>query len=128
MNPLVSVLPDLSAELRMETCTDWTAPGTSAPLPLGTVHQLAGIQTHTAGSAGRAFTPGCVSQSAQVQRRFICRFSKELSTRTPVTCVDAGRLNDLSLRSFSSICHFLQERRMTPVASQTAAHLAGSAA
>jgi hypothetical protein len=32
---------DLSAELRMETLTDWTAPRMSAPLPPGTVHQLA---------------------------------------------------------------------------------------
>jgi len=29
----------MSAELRMETITDWTAPGMSAPLPFGTVHQ-----------------------------------------------------------------------------------------
>jgi hypothetical protein len=36
------------------------------PLPLGTVHQLAGIQTRTAGAAARGFRPTCLSVTASV--------------------------------------------------------------
>jgi hypothetical protein len=52
---------DLSAEVRMETLTDWTVPGMPAPLLLGTAYQLSGIRTRMADATARGSRPACLS-------------------------------------------------------------------